>query len=188
MTDMKTKYEKEVIPAMRKKFGYSSIMAVPKMEKAVINTGFGRLITSRAGDDYRKTLDGITQDVSAIAGQHATLTKAKQSIAGFKLREGSPVGAKVTLRGKRMYQFLDRLVNVVLPRSRDFRGIDLSTVDAKGNLALGIKEHIFFPEISPEKVKDMFGLQVTVQTTAQTKEEGIELFQQLGFPFKKEEQ
>src|SRR3989344_2024240 len=186
MQDMKTKYEKEVIPAMQKKFGYSNIMAVPKVEKVVINTGFGRLITSRAGDDLRKTLEGITQDVSAIAGQHATLTKAKHSIAGFKLREGSPVGAKVTLRGKRMYQFLDRLVNVVLPRSRDFRGIDLSTVDAKGNLALGIKEHIFFPEISPEKVRDIFGLQITVATSARNKKEGVELFRVLGFPLKEQ--
>lgn len=184
---MQEKYNKEVIPALQKQFGYKNVMMVPHMEKAVINTGFGRLITSKTGDDYRKTLDAISGDLSHIAGQHATLTKAKHSIAGFKLREGSPVGAKVTLRGKRMYDFLDRLVNVVLPRSRDFRGIELSTVDANGNLALGIKEHIFFPEIAPEKVKDMFGLQITIATSATTREEGLALFRLLGFPFKGEE-
>jgi len=185
--NMKEKYNKEVVPALQKKFAYKNIMEVPKIDKVVINTGFGKLITPKTGDDYRKTLDGIVGDLSNIAGQHATLTKAKHSIAGFKVRQGSPIGAKVTLRGSKMYDFLDRLANIVLPRSRDFRGIGLSTVDSYGNLSLGIKEHIFFPEISPENVKDMFGLQVTVATTASNKEEGLELFRLLGFPFKIEE-
>jgi large subunit ribosomal protein L5 len=186
--NIKEKYKTEVVPGLQEKIGYKNVMAIPKIEKVVINTGFGRLITSKTGEDYRKTLDGISKDLSSIAGQHVTLTKAKHSIAGFKLREGTPVGAKATLRGKRMYDFLDRLINVVLPRSRDFRGIEFSTVDSQGNLALGIKEHIFFPEISQEKVKDIFGLQVTVATSAHTHEEGLELFRLLGVPFKKEEE
>jgi large subunit ribosomal protein L5 len=186
MAGLKEKYIKETLPAMQKHFGYKSVMAVPRMEKVVVNTGFGRIIGQRTGEDYRKTLDGFVHDMSSLVGQKATLTKAKNSIAGFKLREGTPVGAKVTLRGRRMYDFLDRLVGVVLPRSRDFRGLNVSNVDANGNLSLGIPEHIFFPEISPEHVKDMFGLQVTVQTSAKTKEEGLELFRSLGFPLKKD--
>jgi len=183
---MKTVYEKKAVPHMKEKFGYKSRMALPRIEKVVINTGFGRLIGTKTGDDHRKTVEAISGDLSQIAGQHATVTRAKHSIAGFKLREGSPVGAKVTLRGKRMYDFLDRLVHVVLPRSRDFRGIDLTTVDQKGNLSLGIKEHIFFPEISPEKVRDIFGLQITVATSARNKKEGVELFRVLGFPLKEQ--
>jgi large subunit ribosomal protein L5 len=186
--NIKEKYNTEVMSDLQEKVGYKNVMAIPRIEKVVINTGFGRLITSKTGEDYRKTLDGITKDLSSITGQHAALTKAKHSIAGFKLREGTPVGAKVTLRGKRMYDFLDRLIHVVLPRSRDFRGIEFSTVDSQGNLSLGVKEHIFFPEISPEKVKDIFGLQVTAATSARTREEGLELFRLLGVPFKKEEE
>jgi len=184
MENMKAKYEKTVVPAMREKFGYSSVMAVPKIERVVLNTGFGRLMAAKTGDDGRKTLEGITGDLSSIAGQRATLARAKHSISGFKLREGTPVGAKVTLRGSRMYDFLDRLVHVVLPRSRDFRGLKMSAVDQNGNFAIGIPEHIFFPEISPEKVRDIFGLQVIVVTSAKSKEEGIELFRLLGFPIK----
>ena len=184
MTGLKEKYEKEVIPAMMKKFGYKSVMAVPRLEKVVLNTGFGKLITAKSGDDHRKTLEAIVGDMSSIAGQRAMLTRAKQSIAGFKLREGTPIGAKVTLRGAKIYGFLERLIHVVLPRSRDFRGLPLSNVDERGNLAIGIREHIFFPEVSPEKARDIFGLQVTVTTTAKTKEEGLELFRLLGFPIK----
>jgi len=187
MVKMKIKYEKEVMPAMQKKFGYSSVMAIPRIERVVVNTGFGRLLGAKTGDDHRKTLAGITTDMSAFTGQQAVLTKAKHSIAGFKLREGSPVGAKVTLRRKRMYDFLDRLVHIMLPRSRDFRGLKDSAIDQNGNLMIGIQEHIFFPEISPERAKDIFGLQITVVTTAKTREEGIELFRLLGFPVKKEE-
>ena len=184
MTGLKEKYEKEVIPAMMKKFGYKSVMAVPRLEKVVLNTGFGKLITAKSGDDHRKTLEAIVGDMSSIAGQRAMLTRAKQSIAGFKLREGTPIGAKVTLRGAKIYGFLERLIHVVLPRSRDFQGLPLSNVDERGNLAIGIREHIFFPEVSPEKARDIFGLQVTVTTTAKTKEEGLELFRLLGFPIK----
>ena len=185
MMRLKEKYIKEVIPALQKKFGYKTVMAVPRIEKVVVNTGFGRLAGTRAGDELRKTLEAIRSDLSILAGQRAILTKAKHSIAGFKLRQGSPVGAKVTLRGVRMYDFLDRLIHVMFPRSRDFRGLESSVCDGAGNLGIGIKEHIFFPEISPEKVKDIFGLQVTVTTTAKSNKEGLELFSLLGFPFKK---
>jgi len=178
-------YEKKVIPALVKKFRYKSTMAVPKIDKVVINTGFGKLIANKTGDDMRKTLEGILRDTSNIAGQHATVTAAKKSIAGFKLREGVPVGAKVTLRGQRMYDFIERLVNVVLPRSRDFQGISVRSLDQQGNLTIGIKEHIFFPEISLEKVRNNFGLEVSITTTAKTQEEGLALFQLLGFPFQK---
>ena len=172
---------------MQKKFGYSSVMAIPRIEKVVVNTGFGRLLAAKTGEDHRKTLAGITTDMAAVTGQMAILTKAKHSIAGFKLREGTPVGAKVTLRRKRMYDFLDRLVHIMLPRSRDFRGLKSSAIDQNGNLMIGIPEHIFFPEISPEKAKDIFGLQITIVTSAKTREEGVELFRLLGFPVKKEE-
>lgn len=184
MIGLKQKYEKEVIPAMMKKFGYQSVMAVPRMEKVVLNTGFGKLVAGKGGDDLKKTLDAIVLDLSQIAGQRAILTKAKHSVSGFKLRQGAVVGAKVTLRGKRMYGFLDRLVHVVLPRSRDFRGLPVSNVDEHGNVTIGIREHIFFPEISMEKVRNPMGLEITVQTTARTKKEGLELFRFLGFPLR----
>ena len=187
MVRMKIKYREEVMPAMQKKFGYSSVMAIPRIEKVVVNTGFGRLLAAKTGEDHRKTLAGITTDMAAVTGQMAILTKAKHSIAGFKLREGTPVGAKVTLRRKRMYDFLDRLVHIMLPRSRDFRGLKSSAIDQNGNLMIGIPEHIFFPEISTEKAKDIFGLQITIVTSAKTREEGVELFRLLGFPVKKEE-
>lgn len=169
---------------MMKKFGYPNVMAVPRLEKVVLNTGFGKLVAARTGEDYRKTLDTISKGMSDIAGQRAVFTKARRSISGFKVREGQSVGAKVTLRGSRMYAFLDRLIHATLPRSRDFRGVPSSSVDERGNLAIGIREHIFFPEISTEKARDIFGLQVTVSTTAKNKEEGLELFRALGFPLK----
>jgi len=178
-------YKQKAVPALVKKFGYKSIMAAPKIDKVVINTGFGKLTANKTGDDMRKTLEGILGDISNIAGQHATVTAAKQSIAGFKLREGVPVGAKVTLRGQRMYDFIERLVNVVLPRSRDFQGISVSSLDREGNLTIGVKEHIFFPEISPEKVRNNFGLEMSIVTSAKSQEEGLELFRLLGFPFQK---
>ncbi len=184
MTGLKEKYKKEVIPAMMKRFGYTSVMAVPRLEKVVLNTGFGKFIAAKSGDDHRKTLEAIIGDMSSIAGQHAILTRAKRSVAGFKLRAGMPIGAKVTLRGSMMYGFLGRLIHVVLPRSRDFRGLPVSNIDERGNLAIGIREHIFFPEVSPEKAKNIFGLQVTVTTNAKSKEEGLELFRLLGFPLK----
>jgi len=184
MIGLKEKYKKEVVAELQKKFGYTSHMAVPRIEKVVVNTGFGRLIATRTGEEHAKTLAAIISDLSAIAGQHAQLTNARHSIAGFKLRQGSPVGAKVTLRGSRMYDFLDRFIHVVLPRSRDFRGLDSSVIDKRGNFSFGIREHIFFPEISPEKAKDIIGLQVTVTTNAKSREESLELFRLLGFPLK----
>ena len=183
--NLREKYEKKVVAALMQKFGYSSKMAVPKIDKVVINTGFGKLVANKTGDDMRKTIEGILTDTSNVAGQHAMITTAKKSIAGFKLREGVPVGAKATLRGQRMYDFLERLVNIVLPRSRDFQGINLSSIDEEGNLTIGIKEHIFFPEISPEKIRNMFGLEISIVNTAKSREEGLELFTLLGFPFKK---
>ena len=183
--NLRETYEQKAVSALKEKFGYKSRMAVPKIDKVVINTGFGKLIANKTGEDNRKTLEGILGDLSNIAGQHAAVAVAKKSIAGFKLREGVPIGAKVTLRGQRMYDFLERLVKVVLPRSRDFQGISAGSVDKEGNLTIGIKEHIFFPEISPEKIRNMFGLEVSIATTARSKEEGLELFRLLGFPFTK---
>lgn len=186
MAKLKEKYQKEVIPKMREKFGYQSPMAVPRMEKVVVNTSFGRLISGKSPEEQKKITDGILQDFSALCGQHAILTKARKSISGFKIRKGMPLGAKVTLRGKRMYDFLERLIHIVLPGTRDFRGIDSASLDQQGNLTLGIKEHIFFPEISAERARNIFGLEITMNTTAQTKEEGKELLKLLGFPLKKE--
>ncbi len=186
MMAMQQKYKKEVIYAMTKKFGYPNVMAVPRLQKVVLNTGFGKLVAAKTGDDLKKTLEGIVSDISSIAGQHALLTRAKHSVAGFKLRQGAPVGAKVTLRGKRMYEFLDRLIHVVLPRSRDFRGLPISNVDERGNVTIGIREHISFPEVSVEKIRNSIGMQITVTTNAKTKKEGLELFRLLGFPLKSE--
>ncbi|MBZ9578421.1 50S ribosomal protein L5 [Patescibacteria group bacterium] len=178
------KYKKEVIPAMQKKFGYPNIMAVPKIEKVMVNTGFGRLITGKTSDEQKKIYEAILNDLVLITGQKPVLTRAKKSISGFKIRQGMPVGAQGTLRGKRMFDFLERLIHIALPRSRDFRGIDPKSFDREGNLTIAIKEHIAFPEISPEKVKNIFGFEITVVTTAKNKEEGIELLRLLGFPIK----
>lgn len=178
------KYKKEVIPAMMAKFGLKNAMAVPKIEKVIINSGFGKMITEKTSDEQKKICDAILNDLSLITGQKPNLTRAKKSISGFKIREGISIGARVTLRGKKMVDFLERLVYVALPRSRDFRGIDQKSFDKKGNLSIGIKEHICFPEVSPEKVRNIFGFEVTIVTTAKKREEGIELFKLLGFPVK----
>ena len=154
-------------------------MAVPKIEKVVINTGVGRFVKED------KTVERIAKDLTMITGQKPVYRKAKKSISGFKLRQGVTVGISVTLRGKRMYDFLDRLIAIALPRSRDFRGIDAKNFDKMGNLNFGIKESSIFPEISYENVKDIFGLEVTVVTTAKNRERGVELLKQLGFPIKK---
>lgn len=184
MTRSQEKYRKEVIPAMVQKFGYRSVMAVPRVEKVVLNTGFGKLIAGKTGDESKKILEAIVKDLSHISGQHATLAKARASIAGFKVRQGMPIGAKVTLRGARMHDFLDRLIHIILPRSRDFRGLHSTSFDKNGNLSIGISEHIFFPEILPEKARNIFGLEVTITTKAKTKEEGVELLRLMGFPIK----
>jgi len=179
MSRLQEKYRKTVIPAMQKAFNIDNVMAVPKMEKVVINTGIGRIVK----DD--KTIERIVGDISKICGQKPVLKKAKKSISGFKLREGTNVGISVTLRGKRMYDFLDRLISIALPRSKDFRGIDPKNFDKSGNLNFGIKESSIFPEVNYESVKDIFGLEVTVVTTAKNRERGTELLRQVGFPIKK---
>ena len=181
---LKEKYKKEVIPDMMEKFGCKNKMAVPKIEKVVVNTGFGRLVAGKTTDEQKKIQDAIFEDLTLICGQRPILTRAKKSISSFKIREGMTIGVKTTLRGKRMNDFLERLIHIVLPRSRDFRGIESKSFDKKRNLTIGIREHIAFPEISPEKAKDIFGLEITVVTTAKTREEGLEMLRLLGFPLK----
>jgi large subunit ribosomal protein L5 len=182
MMPVSEKYKKKVILAMQEKFGYKNVMAVPKIEKVVLNTGFGRLIAGKTSDEQKKIRKSILRDMALVSGQAPVLTKARKAISAFKIREEMAIGAKVTLRGKRMYDFLDRLIHIVLPRSRDFKGISPDSVDKSGNLTLAIKEHISFPEVQPEKAKNIFGLEITVVTTARNKEEGLELFKSLGFP------
>ena len=155
-------------------------MAVPRIKKAVVNVGIGKII--KEGDK----IDEVVNSIAAITGQKPLKTKARKAISGFKVREGMEVGVKVTLRGKRMWQFIDRFINATLPRTRDFQGIDRKSVDKGGSINIGIKEHMIFPEISPERVKHTFGLQVTISTDANSQEEGLELFKLLGFPIKSE--
>ena len=178
------KYAKEVIPEMMKKFGYKNTMAVPKIKKVVVNTGFGRLISGKTSEEQKKIYSAILEDLSLITGQKPVLKKSKKSISGFKTREGLPIGAAIILRGKMMDDFLQRLIHLVLPRSRDFQGIDPNSFDNDGNLTIGVKEHIVFLEVSPEKSKNIFGLEITIVTNAKTKEEGIKLLKLLGFPIK----
>ncbi len=181
---LKEKYEKEVVPKMMEKFGYKNRMAVPKIEKVVLNCGFGRLVSGKTKEEKEKVYQQIMEELALISGQKPILTRAKESISGFNIKKGEPVGAKVTLRRKRMYDFLERLIWIALPRLRDFKGIDKKWFDEKGNLNIGIKEQIAFPEISPEKTKFIFGLQATIVTNAKNKEEAIELFKLMGFPIK----
>lgn len=181
---LKEKYNKEVAPKMMEKFGLKSVMAVPRVKKVSINTGFGRMVADKTGAERDKISASIIEDLALIAGQRPVLAKAKKSISTFKTREGMAIGARVTLRGKKMYDFLERLIDVALPRSRDFRGLKSSSVDKNGNLTIGLKEHIIFPEVSPEKTKSIFGFEVSVTTDANDKEKGLELFKLLGFPIK----
>ncbi len=178
MLTAKEKYFKKAIPAMKEKFGYGNNLAVPRIEKVIVNVGTGKI--SKEAD----RVEEIIKSLSEIAGQRPIKTKARKAISGFKIRQGLEIGAKVTLRGKRMWQFIDRLINAALPRIRDFQGIEAKSIDEKGNLNIGIKEHIVFPEIAPEKVKNIFSLQVTVVTNAKSREEGKELFKLLGFPIR----
>jgi len=184
MLRLPEKYKNEVIPVMRQKFGYSNTMAVPKIKKVVINTGFGKLVAGKTTEEQKKIQDAILEDLALICGQRPILTRAKKSISGFKIRQEMPVGARVSLRGKRMNDFLERLIHIGLPRSRDFRGIDQKSFDRKGNLTIGIREQITFPEILPEKVKTIFGFEITIVTNTESKEEGIALLRLLGFPIK----
>ncbi len=184
MERLKEKYNKEVVPEMMKKFGYKNKMAVPSIEKVVLNSSFGKEAVSKTGGEREKIQNFIMQDLSLIAGQKTNLAKAKKSIAGFKLREGLEIAAVVTLRKARMWDFLERLIYLSLPRSRDFKGIDSKSIDKSGNLSIGFREHISFPEIFAEKEKTIIGLEITVVTNAKNKEEGLELFKLLGFPMK----
>ncbi|GEN34800.1 MULTISPECIES: 50S ribosomal protein L5 [Aneurinibacillus] len=176
---MLEQYKEKISPALMQKFGYKSIMQVPKIEKVVINMGLGDAVSNP------KILDSAVRDLEAIAGQKPVITRAKKSIAGFRLREGMPIGAKVTLRGERMYHFLDKLFNISLPRVRDFRGISNKAFDGRGNYTLGLKEQLIFPEIEYDKVDAIRGMDIVIVTTAQTDEEGRELLTQLGAPFAK---
>lgn len=179
MSRLLTKYRKEIIPALQKEFGIENKMTVPKVEKVTVNTGVGRIHK----DD--KTIEKIERDLALLTGQKPAARKAKKSISSFKVREGVVVGYSVTLRGKRMYDFMDRLVSIALPMSKDFRGIELRNIDKAGNLNLGIREQSIFPEVSYESLKDLFGLQVSVTTTAHDRQKGIALLRHLGFPLKR---
>ena len=186
MQSLKEKYNKEVVPAMMEKFGLKNRMAVPSIKKVVLNSSFGKEVVGKSASEREKIQNLIMQDLSLIAGQKTNLVKSKKSIAGFKLREGLEIAAVVTLRKGRMWDFLERLIYLSLPRSHDFKGIDPKSIDKRGNLNIGFKEHIFFPEIFTEKEKTIFGLQVTVSTNAKNQEEGLELFRLMGFPIKEE--
>ena len=175
--NLKKKYQDEVAPALMQKFGYKSTMQIPRLEKIVVNVG-----CSEARENA-KVLDAVVNDLTTITGQKAVITKAKKSVANFKLREGMPIGAKVTLRADRMWEFLDRLFNVALPRVRDFRGISADSFDGRGNYALGIKEQLIFPEIEYDKIDKIRGMDIVVCTTAQTDEEARELLKLVGAPF-----
>ena len=179
MNRLKEKYLNEVVPSLKEKHNYNSIMEVPKLEKIVINMGVGDATTNS------KLLDAAVADLKKISGQQPVITRAKKSIAGFKVREGQAIGCKVTLRGERMYEFLDKLVNVSLPRVRDFRGVSNNSFDGRGNYTLGVKEQLIFPEIDFDKVNKLRGMDIVFVTTAKTDEEGHELLAQLGMPFHK---
>lgn len=176
---LKERYNQEIAPALLKKFNYRSPMQLPKIEKIVINMGVGEAAQNP------KVLDGAVEDLTLISGQKPVVTRAKKSIAGFKLREGMPIGCKVTLRGERMYHFLDKLINVSLPRVRDFRGVSPKAFDGRGNYTLGLKEQLVFPEIAYDKIDKVRGMDIIIVTTAQTDEEGRELLAQFGMPFRK---
>ena len=177
MARLQETYAKEIAPALMKKFNYKSVMQIPKLDKVVINVGCGE------ARDNPKIMDAILSDLAKITGQKPIVCKAKKSVANFKLREGMPIGAKVTLRGDRMWEFLDRLFNVALPRVRDFRGISADAFDGRGNYALGVKEQLIFPEIEYDKIDKIRGLDVVICTTAKTDEEAKELLSLIGAPF-----
>jgi large subunit ribosomal protein L5 len=178
MTQLKDFYEKEVVPALYSKFNYDNIMRVPKLDKIVLNMGMGEAIHNI------KLLDAAVEELMIIAGQKPVITRAKKSIAAFKLRAGMPIGCMVTLRRNRMYDFYNKLVNIALPRVRDFRGVSGNALDGKGNYSLGIKEQIIFPEIDYDKIDRIKGMNISIVTTAETDEEGKELLKLLGMPFK----
>lgn len=179
MNELVRKFREEVTPSLMEKFNYKSVMEVPKLEKIVINMGVGEAVQNS------KALDSAVEELSLISGQRPVITRARKSIAGFRLREGMPIGAKVTLRGERMYEFLQKLIAVSLPRVRDFRGISRKAFDGRGNYTLGIKEQLIFPEIDYDKVSKIRGMDIVIVTTAETDEEAFELLSELGMPFQK---
>ena len=180
MSQLKEKYKKEVVPALMERYGYKNIMRVPRMEKVVLNIGVGEA-TKNA-----KALEAAEADLTTIAGQHPVITRAKKSVAAFKIRTGMPIGLMVTLRGERMYEFVDKLVNVVLSRIREFQGVSRNAFDGRGNYTLGLKEQVIFPEIDYDKIDKVRGFEISIVTTAKTDEEGIHLLELLGMPFTKE--
>lgn len=175
---LKEKYQNEVIPALTKQFGYDNPMRVPKVTKVVLNMGLGEAVADK------KILESAAGDLTQISGQKVVVTKARKSIAGFKIREGWPIGCKVTLRGKRMYDFLDRLVSIAIPRIRDFRGLNPKAFDGRGNFAMGVTEQIIFPEIDYDKIDALRGMDITITTTAETDDEGRALLTAMNFPFR----
>jgi large subunit ribosomal protein L5 len=179
MARLKDKYNSEAVPALMEKFGYKNIMEVPKIEKVILNMRVGE------AKENQKALEGAVNDLSIISGQKPVVTRAKKSVAAFKIRTGMPIGCKVTLRGERMYEFLDKLFNIALPRVRDFRGVSPNAFDGRGNYALGIKEQLIFPEIDYDKVEKIRGMDVIIVTTSKTDEEARELLRLLGMPFRK---
>ena len=172
-------YKSSVVAELTKQFGYTSVMQVPRIEKITLNMGVGEAINDK------KLLENAASDMATISGQKPLITKARKSVAGFKIREGYPIGCKVTLRGERMWDFLERLINIALPRVRDFRGVSLNSFDGRGNYTLGVTEQIIFPEIDIDKVSKITGLDITFVTTAQTNEEAFELLKEMGMPFRK---
>ncbi|WP_026907485.1 50S ribosomal protein L5 [Paucisalibacillus globulus] len=179
MNQLRQKYQDEIVSSLMNKFNYKSVMEVPQLEKIVINMGVGDAVQNS------KALDSAVEELALISGQKPMITRAKKSIAGFRLREGMPIGAKVTLRGERMYEFLQKLVSVSLPRVRDFRGISKKAFDGRGNYTLGVKEQLIFPEINYDKVSKVRGMDIVIVTTSNTDEEARELLAQLGMPFQK---
>ena len=180
MSRLKEKYQKEVVPALMERHDYHNIMEVPRLIKVVLNIGLGEAIQNA------KALESAEAELSAISGQHPVITRSRKSIAAFKLRTGMPIGMKVTLRGERMYDFLDRLINAVLPRMREFSGVSPTAFDGRGNYTLGFKEQIAFPEIDYDKIEKLRGLEIAIATTAKTDEEGRHLLELLGMPFAKD--
>ncbi len=174
---LRARYDAEIVPALKERFGFSTIMQVPRLEKIVVNMGLGEAVREP------KLLEVAADDLAIITGQKAIITKARKSIAGFKLRAGMPIGAKVTLRGARMWEFLDRLLSIALPRIRDFRGLNPKAFDGRGNYTLGVTEQLIFPEIDYDKVQKQLGMDITIVTTARTNEEGFAFLEALGFPF-----
>jgi len=175
---LKERYINEVVPALRERFGYKNVNQVPRLVKVVVNMGVGE------GAHDSKALDSAMEDLAMITGQRPMITRARKSVANFRIREGNPIGCKVTLRGQRMYDFLDKLINVSLPRIRDFRGVSPQSFDGRGNYSLGLREQLIFPEISYDKVSQIRGMDVTIVTTAKTDEEAFELLKALGMPFR----